>query len=240
MTTKLLTPSREWLHPELDLHIEGIVDLVARLDKTGHVIPNIFDLNDNEGDALLWFLNLPRYGNEDAISAPILHPDICDELIQYIAEHEDQFKANDEEETEYQIPELVLSSTNPALFKSLLTFAKNSLFLLYNLYWGKHPHTVESIQLAKYTASGIKKTEWHHDANSNMTAVINLAPELYTGGGTDIRTSILRYEHIKPVPKGHALIFNGNSLLHRGAKMESGDRNLLVFWITTDRKVGNL
>jgi predicted 2-oxoglutarate/Fe(II)-dependent dioxygenase YbiX len=90
--------------------------------------------------------------------------------------------------------------------------------------------------LAKYTPEGTKQTQWHHDADSNMTGLINLAPELYTGGGTDIRTTLLTYDHIPSIPKGHALVFNGNMLLHRGAPVETGERYLLVFWVTTDRK----
>lgn len=204
---------------------------------TAQEIPDVWTLPEEQIVALDWFYGLPRYVNNSVFSAPLLHPDVCDLLIQYIEENKDKFKPNIEEMPDYQINELVLSDVYPELYNSILEFAKNTLFLLYNLHWGKYPNTVESIQLAQYEVTGTKKTGWHHDASSNMTGVVNLAPELYTGGGTDIRTSILSYEHIPPVPKGHVLIFNGNSTLHRGAEVESGVRNLLVFWITTDRKV---
>jgi hypothetical protein len=230
---ELLTSDRDWLHPELDKHIEGIAEIVDSLNYSDANIPDLDNLSFQQLEALDWFYGLPTYCNEQAIVAPLLNPKVCDALIQYIEGK--QFKTNEEEETQYRIPELVLSQKDPGLFKSISEFAKNSLFLLYNLHWGKYPCRIESIQLAKYEPGGIKKTGWHHDADSNMTGVVNLAPELYEGGGTDLRTNMLAYEHVPPIPKGHVLIFNGNAILHRGSEVESGTRNLLVFWITTDR-----
>lgn len=228
-----LSFNRDWFHPDLLPYIEGIASLV---DTFNAINSNIFDLDtlsEEQLVALDWFLGLPSHASGQAISFPLLSPLICDELVEY--SRAAKFATNPEEHTQYQIPELVLANHNPQLFNELREFADMSLFLFYNLFWGKPPNTVESIQLAKYTPTGVKKTDWHHDASSNMTGLINLAPELYTGGGTDIRTSLLTFEHIPSIPKGHVLIFNGNMLLHRGSDTLTGERFLLVYWVTTDR-----
>lgn len=225
--------NREWLHPELEKNIEGIAALVDSFNNIDFDIPDLEDLSINQLEAMDWFYGLPRYCKDQVIVAPLINPLLCDKLIQYI--NGKQFIPNEEEEDKYKIPEFILAEKDPELFNTLIEFAKISLFLLYNLHWGKYPSRIDSIQLAQYKPDGIKKTSWHHDADSNMTGVVNLAPELYKGGGTDVRTTLLTYEHIPPIPKGHVLIFNGNMILHRGSEVESGIRNLLVFWITTDR-----
>lgn len=231
---KLLQLHKGWIHPELEPYLLGIAGLVNTFEANDFRIPKMEDLPLDQLLALEWFLKLPTYANNLAMSVPILHPKICDLLTDYLQDKE--FATNTEESLEYQIPEYVIAGKDPELFEVISTFVQNSLFLIYNLYWGKFPETVESIQLAKYKPTGVKKTQWHHDADSSMTGLINLAPELYTGGGTDIRTSLISYEHIPSIPKGHALVFNGNMVLHRGSEVLSGERYLLVFWVTTDRQ----
>jgi hypothetical protein len=226
----LAVPFQGWLHPELAEHHHGLTSLAGYLESTLGAVPKIEDLKPHEQVALEWFENLPRYANGLALSAPIIHPDLCELLIEEIKHPANDWRPNENEGKAYQIPEIVLRREIPTLHRSLNQFAEQSLFKIMFLLWGKVPKHVESIQLAWYSADGTRSTEWHHDTDSNMTAVINLAPELFAGGGTDIRTGIRTYDHIPPVPKGHALLFNGHQSLHRGAPVEVGDRYILVYW----------
>lgn len=231
----LTVPWEGWLHPELVKIHTSLASLSGYMQGTRWAIPKCSDLSMEQYTALKWLERLPRYADGTAFSAPLLHPDVCDLLIQEIRHPDLSWDVNDEEGEAYQIPEVVLREKLPELHQSLERFARMAMYPLMQLTWGRAPDAFESIQLAKYTPEGTRMTGWHHDQDSNMTGVVNLAPELYEGGGTDVRTGVMTFEHIPPVPKGHVLIFNGHQTLHRGAPVESGERNILVFWTTTGR-----
>lgn len=231
MNPILTRPFTGWLHPDLAKVQHGLFPLVQYMEDLRWNITDEF--SDEEWAAVEFLDSLPRYANGLAVSVPLLHPDVCDLIIEEINKPGLVWEPNDEEDEDYQIPEIVLKHHMKELHQSLHKFGDATLFRIMKLLWGRGPNHVRSIQLAKYTPEGTRMSGWHHDEDSNMTAVINLAPELYTGGGTDIRTGLLTYEHVPPVPKGHALIFNGYQTLHRGAPVESGERNILVYWTTT-------
>lgn len=226
----LKRPWNGWLHPELLTHYEGLTSLLKLLEDIAGNIPKIDDLDEQQRAALDWFYTLPRPA-PGALSVPLLHPEMCDELLKVMREHGGEMTPNMEEEEAYRIPELVLHLKMPELHASIKSFAERVLYPICKLFWGREPEAVRSIQLARYTPEGTRMTGWHHDDDSNMTAVVNLAPELYTGGGTDFRTGIMTYDYVPPVPKGNALLFNGYNTLHRGAPVEAGERNILVFWM---------
>ena len=162
---------------------------------------------------------------------PILSTRYCDELVELSTLY--NFNPNPEEEKDYQIEEVVLSTVDPevyeALKKDLLPTLNAYCLLLYST-----PITrVESMQIAKYRQEGTAGTGWHHDKVSDFTCVISLNPESFTGGGTGIRTSADTWDAVPPLPKGHGLIFNGRSIQHRGLPVTSGERLLLVCWCST-------
>lgn len=231
MNPILKQPFAGWMHPDLAKVQPGIFLLSNYMDEMRWNITDEYD--DDEWAAVEFIEGLPRYANGLACSVPLLHPDVCDLIIEEINRSGLEWVPNDDEDEDYQIPEIILKHRMIELHESLQKFADSTLFRIMKLLWGRKPTNVRSIQLAKYTPEGTRMSGWHHDEDSNMTAVVNLAPELYTGGGTDVRTGLLTYEHVPPVPKGHALIFNGHQTLHRGAPVESGERNILVFWTTT-------
>jgi len=229
----LATFSREWIHPELNVYIDDIIDICNPMLESYHAdVLDINKLSYNQQKAVHWFYGNCIYANGQAISIPLLNPTICDLFTAYLQDK--QMAVNPKEHENYQIPEFVTKIRDYELFISLFEFAQYALFPLFGLMWCKYPDRVETIQFAQYSNKKAETT-WHNDIYSDMTAVVNLAPELYTGGGTDIRTSIFSYEHIASIPKGHVLLFSGSMSLHRGAQVESGVRNLLVFWTTSDK-----
>lgn len=226
----LKRPWDGWLHPELRSHLQGLRELLLHLESIYGNIPRLEDLEERQKAALDWFEGLPR-PVEGALSIPLIHPEMCDELLSVMKDQGGDLAPNPQEAEAYRIPELVLQQKMPELYEPTKLFAERVLYLICKLFWGREPEKIRSIQLAKYTPDGTRMTGWHHDDDSNMTAVVNLAPELYTGGGTDFRTGIMTYEYVPPVQKGHALVFNGYNTLHRGAPVETGERNILVFWM---------
>lgn len=231
----LTYPFMGWVHPSLAAHLEGIDQLVTRLEATSYEIPKLIDLSAKEFRALTYIETLPRFASGQVVALPLLHPDLCDLLVAFAQQKAADYEVNATEEDAYQMPELVLQVVHPPIYHALLTFATNSLYKVMKLIWGRGPTRTESIQLARYNATGISGSGWHHDEDSNMTVVANLAPELFKGGGTDFRLNISTYVHVPPVDKGHALIFNGHQILHRGAPVASGERNILVWWCTSGR-----
>lgn len=227
----LATFSRAWIHPELDMYIDDIIDICNPMLESYHAdVPEYLPLNQLE--AFTWFNNNTKYANGQAMSFPLFNPLICDLFIAYLKGKD--MLVNSREHEGYQIPEYVTKTRDGELFNNLLEFAKYALFPLFGLMWTKYPDRVETIQFAQYSDRKAETT-WHNDTYSDMTAVVNLAPELYEGGGTDIRTSLLTYDNVPSIPKGHVLIFSGSMSLHRGAQVEKGVRNLLVFWTTADK-----
>jgi len=225
--------SRKWIHPELDLHIDSIIDICNPMLETHHAdVLDLSRLTLNQLQAVEWFYSRSNHAGGLALSIPLLNPTICDLFIEYLQDK--PMVVNSKEHENYQIPELVTKTRDEELFNSLFAFAHYCLFPLMGLMWCKYPDRVETIQFAQYSDKKAETT-WHHDIYSDMTAVVNLAPELYTGGGTDIRTSLVTYEHVHSIPKGYVLLFSGSMSLHRGAQVETGTRNLLVFWTTSDK-----
>lgn len=161
----------------------------------------------------------------------LLTPLECDFLLN-CASHYD-FTPNLEEGAEYRIEEVVLEVVDVECYESL----KETLLPVLNAYClmiNSTPITkVVSFQLAKYRPEGTPGTGWHHDRESDFTAVISLNPESFTGGGTGIRLTPHSTTELPPLMKGQAMMFNGRSIQHRGLPVTSGERLLLVCWCST-------
>ncbi|MND38623.1 hypothetical protein D3C76_47710 [compost metagenome] len=165
-----------------------------------------------------------------AFGVPFLDPGYCDELVA-TAERVEPL-ANQAEAAAYQIPEIVLKHRLPELYaevSSLIEFL-NVWFLLV---FQAEAAAIASLQFAQYAPNGTAHGNWHHDRDSDLSAVVSLAPERFTGGGTDLRLSAVDYHSVPPLPKGYALIFAGKHLHHRGRAVEDGIRHLLVMWLKT-------
>ena len=167
------------------------------------------------------------------LSAPVL----TDEEAQYFKSvallTKEQFQPNEDEEAAYQIPELILSGRPLIVANQIL---QERLLPIFHVFFGVSPAKIVSAQLAWYTPDGVQGTCWHTDEDSDMTCVISLDPSMFTGGGTAIRpygpcdVDVV----VPPVPKGHGLFFNGKYMFHKGLPVLTGDRILLVYWLSTE------
>lgn len=162
---------------------------------------------------------------------PLMTPAECDALLDNIAEYD--FTPNLEEGAEYRIEEAVLEKVDPGAYESLKEFllpVLNAYCLMIN----STPITkVVSFQVAKYRPEGTPGTGWHHDKESDFTAVISLNPGSFEGGGTGIRMTPHATCDLPPLEQGHGLIFNGRCVQHRGLPVTKGERLLLVCWCST-------
>lgn len=167
-----------------------------------------------------------------AFAVPFLHPAVCANLVAeaVVLSAAHGHKPNLDEDSPYQIPEIVLKHVAPELHDRLADLIPY-LNIWFMLIYQTGPQSISSIQFAKYEPNDTAHGNWHHDKDSDFTAVVSLEPELCKGGGTDIRVNAAEYASINPLPAGYALIMNGKQIMHRGRSVEEGVRHLLVFWL---------
>lgn len=164
-----------------------------------------------------------------AYVANMLNKAYCSSLVDKLKEHE--FTVNDEEDDYYQIPEVVIKYSDSDLFLELEYAFNNYIAKYLQTIRFKKEFNINSIQFAKYSATGdISKGNWHYDEDSDSTVVIYLNDD-YEGGGTQFKTEA--NDGIVTVDKfevGDSVFFNGKVVPHRGLPVTKGDRYILVFW----------
>lgn len=166
-------------------------------------------------------------------SAPVLYEDECEVFVKLAAERAAEFEPNDQEEKAYQIDELVLDPKVEPYGATAEFLLYSRMSFIFQAMTGLVPGTVSSIQLARFRPETTPLTDWHVDLDSELSCVVSLAPERHEGGGTVLRpwgpagdTLV-----IPPLPKGHALFFNGRYVHHKSLPVSSGERLLLVYWL---------
>lgn len=161
-------------------------------------------------------------------SIPFLHPDYCDALLTEVAAM--SFEVNDDEEAEVQIPEITLGDKCPALHSCLHGLFNNVINPLTKVLYQLEQTKMSSIQFAQYTPENTAHGNWHHDRDSDITLVVALS-DFHKGGGTMVKPQGLGEPFEVPqLPVGHAMLFQGSRMLHKGLPVTEGARNLLVFW----------
>jgi hypothetical protein len=236
-TPGVAEPKLQQLHPELLQHLPALRSIAQVLDDHDQNIEPLLECMDLTQLSALKFLE--QYTLRPGVyGVPFLHPDYCDQLIAEANIMADTvgYEPNENEDEAYQIPELYLRDVCPELFASLTALFDTVFGIYCRLLFGTAPTFLNSAQFARYKPDGRDAGNWHHDQDSDITAVVSLAPEHFTGGGTDLRTAPTKYNWIPPLPKGHALLFTGRTTLHRGRAVETGVRDLLVFWSTVHDK----
>jgi len=173
-------------------------------------------------------------------SAPVMDHYECDDLLAYADTNRGAFEVNPEEETPYQVEELVLRYKAPALFPKFINMLDQRITPLFQIMTGHTPGKASSIQLARYTTDATAQSDWHVDEQSELSCVVSLAPDRHSGGGTYLRPygPAGQTIFVPALPKGHALFFNGRFVHHRGAEVRAGERMLLVFWLMGDANKG--
>lgn len=218
-------PREAWLHSELRLHLPALQRISRTLEDSGHSTEMV--LFTEERAALRW---LNKYTIRPGIyTMPFLSPEYCDLLLaeaRVMAEYE----VNDAEDVPFQIPELCVQEYSIELATCLSKLFHNVYGPVCNILMGVEPEELRTVQFAKYQPHAVGHGNWHVDIDSDITVVVSMNPGEFTGGGTDLRTGPLASIQLDPLPKGHALLFNGKTTLHRGRAVTEGRRDLLVFW----------
>lgn len=229
------------LHPLLRQHLPVLLEIITYAKEVSDDPDTLMGLIDEDAEwaeAYTWARDLLLSNRVtglggSAFGVPLLDPEYCDELVAHAERlgEEVGHQPNPEEDSPYQIPELVLAHIAPELHAEVAGLIEH-LNVWFLLIFQLEARGIASIQFAKYEPNGTAHGNWHHDRDSDLTAVVSLAPERHEGGGTDVRMSAVDYMSVDPLPKGWALVFDGKHIQHRGRSVASGVRHLLVFWLT--------
>lgn len=223
-------PQTAWLDPELRQFLPALSRMARRVVDSGYEV--LKEQDAAEEQALTWLSSQPRVMFLDVYKLPFLSAEYCDLLVAEANAMSDTIghEPNQEEEVAYQIPELFLETACPSLFAALAVLKERVLDVYSVLLYANQAPVIRAIQFARYESGGVEHGNWHHDDDSDLTAVVSLNPEKFSGGGTDIRINAWSYHTIAPLDKGNVLLFNGKHRLHRGRQVHTGVRDLLVFW----------
>ncbi len=173
--------------------------------------------------------NIIKETVKDVYTVPLFSETFCKLLVDEMKNLESfyGFKPNPDEDELRQIPEIVLQECCPDIYNSLFQIIYSVVNPVLLSIWNRHV-TGGGIQIANYNLKDKKQGAWHHDADADISIVVPLNTGEYKGGGTEF----LNRGIVKPIPTGSALIFPSFTHMHRGLPIESGDRYLLVFWLT--------
>lgn len=234
------------LHPELRPHIDSLLELIEGFDTPPS--PEEFCnksgiTRDNDRwksykwayDQLISSQQMTLAG--PVYSIPLIDSQVCNNLIihgEHIAK-DGGWARNPCEPEEVQIPEIVLAQRSPATFKMLEGLIRY-INVFHAILYQRVPQSVSSIQFTKYTPETTNQGNWHHDLDSDFTVVVSLNPDLFEGGGTEVIADPMRTIQIPPLPAGHALIFNGKMIRHRGMEVTKGSRYLLTYWLDSNER----
>ena len=200
-------------------------------------LPKLIDFYKSEGVEDAKELSLKLIIEEpvkDVYNVPLFSDVFCKLMIDEIENMQKHFSfsPNPNEDELRQIPEIVLNEMAPDLYASLMDVVFSVANPIFLTLWNRHV-TGGGIQIANYNLKDKKQGAWHHDASADISMVVPLNTGDYVGGGTEF----LNRGVVKPLPKGNALIFPSYTHLHRGLPVQSGNRYLLVFWLTTEREI---
>lgn len=161
-------------------------------------------------------------------SFPVLSNAMVRKILAF--EKNAEYKVNDSEVYDVQIPEILLEETNRDLYVLLSNMFATSICPIAKSLYMYNITSLTSIQLAKYEPHNVSAGNWHFDEDSNVTLVINLSKDVVCEG-TVIKPFGSKEEIIIPVlPVGHGLLFRGSVFQHKGLEVEKGARKILVFW----------
>lgn len=212
------------LHPELRQWLPGLRAAASTLVRRRFDIKR---LPRAEREAIDW-LERHRVEGTAAYTVPYLSADFVGRLANELQAV--RYKPNRLEIPAYQIPEWTTQDQCPQLFRALRELHDAALAPVWMLIQGRTADVYNTIQFAQYNPKGTSHGNWHHDEDSDQTTVVSLNPEQFSGGGTQLRTSATTYAEVPPLDKGHALLFSGKTVLHRGLNVNAGTRNILVYW----------
>ena len=233
------------LHPLLRQHAPALLSLIDMAKETNpepEELERLIEANPAWATSYQWVISTLMENRLQAMggnvyAVPFLDPSVCKRLIEQsdkIAE-DGGWRRNPAEDSPYQIPEIVLEKRDKTLFNVLAGLIKY-LDIYHSILYQNRPTSISSIQFTKYSPDGVSAGNWHHDLDSDFSAVVSLDPEMFEGGGTDVKLAPTLYHHIPPLPQGYALLFNGKMIHHRGCEVTKGSRYLLTYWLDSKGK----
>ena len=216
-----------YLHPDLRTRLDTLRDMVTVFEQKLHAPEaTLATLSRKQLAALVWLQR--RQVAPGVYDIPLLSPTFCDMIRQETSQW--PFTGNSQEPAHLRCPEAVLHEVCPQLGRTVWELFRAALGPVYTLIHGTVPTAVAAAQLTRYTLERNSLGGWHQDEDSDFTAVVELAPELHTGGGADVMSAPLTITSVPTLAKGHALLFCGKTTHHRGRPITEGVRDLLVFW----------
>lgn len=216
-----------YVHPSLRKHLDTLRDIAPVFEANKQdPITTLQGLTRKQLGALVWLDS--RRVAPGVYDIPLLSPTLCDMIRNETAEW--PFNGNPQEPEHLRCPEAVLHEVCPQLGRTLWEIFRAATAPVYTLLHGTVPVNPSAVQLTRYTLDRNSLGGWHQDEDSDFTAVVELAPELHTGGGTDVMSAPLTVTSVPTLAKGHALLFCGKTTHHRGRPITEGVRDLLVYW----------
>lgn len=167
----------------------------------------------------------------NAFVVPVLSAGMCQGLLRWSEER--AWSPNADEEPDYQMDEIVLAQNDAEFDEIVKTALMYALAPFLCCVFGKLPDQWRSVQLTRYDAGLRDGGNYHVDASSKYTAVIALNDD-FEGGGTRLVNGLFGSVLVPPVPVGHALVFRGREIFHKGEAITSGTRKLLTVWADDD------
>jgi hypothetical protein len=215
------------LHPDLRARLHTLRDIVTVFEANSHdPVGTLTSLHRKQLAALVWLQRCKVAAG--VYNLPLLSPTFCEMIRTETADW--PFTGNSQEPEHLRCPEAVLHEVCPQLGRTVWELFRAALGPVYTLIHGTVPTAVAAAQLTRYTLQRNSLGGWHQDEDSDFTAVVELAPELHIGGGTDVMSAPLTVTSVPTLAKGHALLFCGKTTHHRGRPITEGVRDLLVYW----------
>lgn len=219
---KLLTIAGNWFVDKKTLELAN---------KSIPVIKQFYDSDGTEDPGTPPIMEIVQEPVKEVFTLPVFSEHFVRILMDEIQNIKAQglFEANAVEDSLRQIPEFTLEDNAPEIYQAIMSIVKGVLNPVFLSLWNRQVDGGH-IQIANYNPREKKAGAWHHDHSADITVVVPLNTGDYSGGGTEFYGRGV----VDPLPSGHALIFPSFTHLHRGLLVESGDRYLLVFWLTNN------
>lgn len=213
-------------HPTLKRNMAMLKEMAAVAERNDGIALSEYRPDSEWGKALAELVVVYAPG---VYAVPYLHPSYCAEILKEVSKF--SFEPNEDEPEEAQIPEVVLQDQHKVLFEVFRSFWMDAGLAYSKLLLNLVPENIRTIQAARYTPTNTAQGNWHTDRDSDVTLVVALNIDDVVGGGTWIHQGpFANVRLVDQLDTGWALLFCGKTTLHKGARIEEGERNLLVHW----------
>lgn len=157
-----------------------------------------------------------------------LRPEKCARLVELMRDGWEDWEPNPAEDAAYQMDEIVLRDKRPDAYELFSALHEQVLLPLWVVIFGVTPDDIQSIQVARYLPGPRAMTNWHYDASSECTSVVELtALSDREGAGFEVFPGV----SLPAAEQGEVTMFPGRTLIHRSLPVTAGERAILVHWV---------